>query len=263
MTSWRDLETELDAWAEAGLAAQFWWRDDDAVEPTPALDRLLGLAARHDAPLALAVVPARATQSLGRLLNDHPLATPVQHGFAHRNHAPPREKKAELGLHRCRGLVTEELLRGRALMMSLFGRRFLPMLVPPWNRIAGGLVETLPSLGMTAVSAYGSRASAEPVAGLGQVNTHADIMRWTEPRGFLGEAEALSALYSHLQARRQGRGQTGSLDPTEPTGILTHHLAHDEEAWDFLAHLLRLLAEHDAASILSVARTLEIGGATP
>jgi hypothetical protein len=138
------------------------------------------------------------------------------------------------------------------------------MLVPPWNRIAGELVETLPSLGLTAVSAYGSRTRAEPVAGLGQVNTHGDIMRWTEPRGFLGEAEALSLICGHLQARRQGDGQAGQAgqsDPTEPTGILTHHLAHDEAAWEFLARLLDLITDHDAATTLRVEETLQTPGA--
>lgn len=261
MTSWRTLETELDAWAEAGRRAQFWWRDDDAVEPTSALDRLLGLAAEHDAPVALAVIPARATQSLGRLLSGHPLATPVQHGFAHRNHAPPQEKKIELGPHRHPDLVREELLRGRVLMTSLFGPRFLSMLVPPWNRITAEIVDILPSLGITAYSAYGSRACAEPVAGLGQVNTHADIMRWSEPRGFLGQAEAISLICSHLQARRRDDGQAGPPDPTEPTGILTHHLAHDEAAWEFLARLLDLITDHDAATILRVEETLQTPGA--
>ena len=261
MTSWENLQAELDAWAEAGLTAQFWWRDDDAVEPTAALNRLLDLAARHDAPLALAVIPARAAQALGRLLDGHPLATPVQHGFAHRNHAPPDEKKIELGPHRPLDVVSEELLRGRALMTGLFGERFLPMLVPPWNRIAGALVEALPALGLTAVSAHGARSQPEPLPGLRQVNTHADILRWTDPRGFLGEAEALSLVCGHLQARRQG--QAGPPDPAEPTGILSHHLAHDEKTWDFLERLLAVLAEHGAASVLRVERTLETGGAAP
>ena len=27
-------------------------------------------------------------------------------------------------------------------------------------------------------------------------------------------------------------------DPTEPTGLLSHHLVHDEACWDFLDRLL-------------------------
>ena len=44
MGEWSDLEAELEAWRCRGRRATFWWRDDDAVEATPALERLLGLA---------------------------------------------------------------------------------------------------------------------------------------------------------------------------------------------------------------------------
>jgi hypothetical protein len=39
---WRRLEAELDRWGDAGRAATFWWRDDDASDATPALETLLG-----------------------------------------------------------------------------------------------------------------------------------------------------------------------------------------------------------------------------
>ena len=44
MTGWDRLSIELDAWSAAGRAAEFWWRDDDAIDTTPALDRLLSLS---------------------------------------------------------------------------------------------------------------------------------------------------------------------------------------------------------------------------
>ena len=56
MSSWDDLTTELDGWDEAGMIAEFWWRDDDAVEPTPALDQLLDLRKSLDVPLAIAAM---------------------------------------------------------------------------------------------------------------------------------------------------------------------------------------------------------------
>ena len=56
-----DLARELDSWAEAGRVARFWWRDDDAIEPTPALSRLLDLGDTHGIEVAVAVVPATAS----------------------------------------------------------------------------------------------------------------------------------------------------------------------------------------------------------
>ena len=46
MTGWQALAGELDRWQRAGRRADFWWRDDDAVAPGLALERLLGLARR-------------------------------------------------------------------------------------------------------------------------------------------------------------------------------------------------------------------------
>ena len=36
---WLELNAELDRWHKAGKTARFWLRDDDAVEPTPELER--------------------------------------------------------------------------------------------------------------------------------------------------------------------------------------------------------------------------------
>ncbi|MEE9209028.1 MAG: hypothetical protein V3U23_01150 [Kiloniellales bacterium] len=243
MTSWRNLSEELDAWAAAGRVATLWWRDDDAVEPGPALARLLALASARDLPLGLAVIPARASEALAEWLKTDPArATLLQHGYAHRSHAADSEKKAELGAQRPANVVLEELARGWGRMTALFGETWAPILVPPWNRIAERLVPELAGLGFRGLSTLGPRAAAEPAPGLVQVNTHLDIMHWPPPRGFLGEAESLEFLVAQLRARRRGEA-----DAAEPTGLLTHHAAHDAAAWAFLEALLDRLAGHPAA----------------
>jgi hypothetical protein len=80
MTHWDDLGAELDAWSAAGRTATLWWRDDDAAEPSAALDRLLGIVEAHGTPLTLAVIPAAAQDSLRRALAGRGGVTPVQHG---------------------------------------------------------------------------------------------------------------------------------------------------------------------------------------
>jgi hypothetical protein len=261
--TWRILSEELDAWAAAGRAATLWWRDDDAVEPCAELERLLGLAAARDVPIALAAIPARVSEVLARGIETAGArVTLLQHGYAHRNHAPAAEKKAELGAHRPANAVLEELARGQARMTALFGSgRFgsglsgsgpfglgwAPVLVPPWNRIAEGLVPEVARLGFRGLSTYGARAAAEPVPGLAQINSHVDIMRWAAPRGFLGAAEALDLLAGHLRARRLGEA-----DAAEPSGLLSHHGAHDEACWAFLDELLGRLVEHPAARFVAV-----------
>ncbi len=254
MSEWQDLKAELDAWGAAGRVATLWWRDDDAVEPSAALDRLLDLAEAHGAPIALAIIPARATITLAeRLAESGARVTALQHGYAHVNHAPEGEKKVELGGQRAMPAILEDLANGAARMASLFGPRGLPVLAPPWNRFAEVLLGALPGLGIRGLSAYSARGAREPVPGLIQTNTHADILRWTQPRGFLGEAEALDRLIGHLGARRRGEA-----DAEEPTGLLTHHLAHDAAAWTFLARLLPFLTGHPATSLIPAAEAFAI-----
>jgi hypothetical protein len=154
----------------------------------------------------------------------------LQHGYAHANHAPPSDKKVELGGHRPAMMVLGELGTGWLALERLFGSRALPVLVPPWNRIAPLLIPTLPEVGFRGLSTFGSRPRAEPVKGLRQVNTHLDIVDWKGGRRFLGEEAALAVLVRALgEARRHS---------DEPVGVLTHHLAMDEGAWDFLRSLL-------------------------
>ncbi len=258
MTHWSDLTQELDAWAADGRRATLWWRDDDAAEPGAALERLLALAVTHDLPLALAVIPARATKALAQRLAEAEGVTLLQHGYAHRNHAPAGEKKVELGPERLAVEVLEELAHGRILMTELFGPGWFPVLVPPWNRIADNLTPALTGLGYSGLSAYGPRRAVQAAPGLTQINCHADIMRWAAPRGFVGEAEALDLLTGHLGARRAERA-----DVDEPTGLLTHHLAHDAACWAFLDALIARLTDHPAVRFVAAAEAFGTAEVNP
>jgi len=226
MNGWQALDRELGEWRATGRAADLWWRDDDAVDVGPALDRLLEIHKATGMPLALAVVPSQATPALAERLTSTPGVDVLQHGYCHANHAPPTEKKIELGLHRPAMLVLGELGTGWLALERLFGQRALGVMVPPWNRIAPVLVPTLPEIGYRGLSTFGPRKRAEPVRGLRQVNTHVDLIDWKGGGGFVGEDAALAALVETLVRSRAGSG--------EPVGLLSHHLAMDGGAWDFL-----------------------------
>ena len=174
MSDWRALDEELARWADLGRVATLWWRDDDASEVTPALDRLLALRARYDVGLGLAVIPERASSALAARIAADGATLALQHGYAHQNHAARGEKKMELGPHRPAMVVLGELGTGWMALERLFGVRALPVLVPPWNRIAPVLVPTLPEIGLSGLSTFGPRTRVDPVRGLRQVNTHLD-----------------------------------------------------------------------------------------
>jgi peptidoglycan/xylan/chitin deacetylase (PgdA/CDA1 family) len=247
MSSWKALESELDRWQEAGLSATFWWRDDDAEAPSPALDRLLALRASRDLPLALAVVPAGAGAALAERLAHEKGVRVLQHGYAHRNHAAETEKTIELGPHRPLTKVMAELRAGRRRLEALFGRRFHDIVVPPWNRIDRRVVGALAPAGYHGLSVSGPRAQRFAGPGLVQVNVHMDVMDWSSRR-FLGTAPTLKRAVHHLRLRREGEA-----DVTEPTGLMTHHLAHDRAAWDFIARFLDETEGHSAGRWIGTA----------
>ena len=247
MDHWDALHRELDHWQAAGRHASLWWRDDDAFEPSAALDRLLALAGEWKIPICLAVVPAPAGATLVARLAGTEAVAVAQHGYAHRNHAPAAAKKSEFGDGRPLADRLRELAAGKRRLARLFGRQQLPVLVPPWNRIDPALVARLGEIGLHGLSTSGARRQASPVPGITQANIHCDPIDWRQGRGFVGTDQALHRLIGHLRARRAG----GEADPSEPTGLLTHHLAMDADTWRFARRLARETAAHCAVRWLS------------
>lgn len=231
---WRALADELARWRDRGRTAEFWWRDDDAARPDPALKRLLALAHRTGTPLALAVVPMQAVEEAFEGLGSG--VSILQHGTDHRNRAGAGEKKTEFPAAEAPQDAVARLAVARERLAAWARRRFVPALAPPWNRLPETLVARLVPAGFCGLSRFGARASAEPAPGLRQVNTHVDLVAWHAGRGFVGAEAALGAAVRHLAAKREGIADAG-----EPTGWLSHHAAHDEGAWTFLERLLETL----------------------
>ncbi|MGE0212830.1 MAG: polysaccharide deacetylase family protein [Parvibaculaceae bacterium] len=227
MSSWARVAEALEQASEAGRTPSFWLRDDDAIRVTPALARLGEITRQAVVPIVLAVIPARADRDLAAWVRGQPDARVVVHGYAHANHAPPGAKKEELGSHRPLDAVRADLVAGFDRTRDLFGAQTLPMLVPPWNRIAPSVVQCLPELDFRILSAFGpARFSVE---GLAILNTHVDLIDWHGTRGCRPHEDLLSEIVALL-------GQGGG----SPIGILTHHLVHDEAAWAFLSELFEV-----------------------
>lgn len=224
------LET-MDDFARKNIVADLWLRDDDATQPSPALDRLLELSQRHSAPMTLAVIPHPTGAALATRLEKTRDIDVAVHGWAHQNHAGSDEKKRELGLHRPLEIVVGELEAGLQKLRSLHDQRFVPMLVPPWNRIDQAVIEHLPQVGYKALSVYGP----EMPDSLPLLNTHVDVIDWRGTRG----GKDHDVLFAETAARMRQAHVTGGM-----TGILTHHLDHDESVWAFLQSLLSITTSH-------------------
>jgi len=100
MSAWQSLDAELELWRDAERRAAFWLRDDDACRDSAALQRMLETAEAASLPVGVAAIPATLEPSLADAVARSRFVTVIQHGYAHRNHAPPEERKMELGPHR-------------------------------------------------------------------------------------------------------------------------------------------------------------------
>lgn len=236
---WQPLVDELDRWQATGKTARFWLRDDDAIEPTAELVRLLELTTKHDLPVTLAVIPLHTGQVLADYLTQFPQVAVVVHGWSHTNHARLDEKKQELGAHRPVETVLEELKAGFHRLEAFHAARFAPVLVPPWNRIAPRVIAGLPDLGFKAISVFGP----EKPAPLAVVNTHVDLMDWHGTRG----ARETTALVADMVKRLDEMWESGGA-----LGFLTHHLVHDEAGWAFLDAMFSVTRRHPACRWVSL-----------
>lgn len=239
---WQALSRELDRWGEGGHRLRLWLRDDDAIAPSPALDRLCDLAERFQAPVLLAVIPMLAEPALAPALRTMPLLRPCQHGVWHRSHAPAGAKKSEFGQERDAHTVDAEIALGSKRLAELLGPAVLPVFVPPWNRIDPGHAAHLPALGFTGLSCFRNYRLG-PQGGPALLNTHVDVMDWQGGRIGRPPAELLTEIVAWLSAAREAGTRNADL------GLLLHHRDHDETVWSFLSAFLGA-AGHPAVSLV-------------
>ncbi|MDR6627442.1 polysaccharide deacetylase family protein [Caulobacter segnis] len=222
------LGRELRLWAKAGRSPILWWRDDDARAPGEALDKLLDLSRRHDAPLTLAAIAGPHLAALVRRVEGEPNIEVAVHGFKHINRQPPGRGFGEVVPEDGLEWVRAQL---RATVMAFHKAGARPTLfVPPWNNLAPQLVEAIGDSSLGAISAFGQEhASGDGVA---RLDTHLDVLRWKGGGRFRGRWRFLSRM-RRLMASRRVSGQWDA-----PMGLLTHHMDHDAATWTFLDEFL-------------------------
>ncbi|MDY0871757.1 polysaccharide deacetylase family protein [Dongia rigui] len=258
VADWDALAREWDLWRADDRQPTLWWRDDDAVDVTPALDELRRVAR---VPLALAVIPMALErplqERLGPYLRNWGQVRVLQHGVGHLNHAPAGAKKSEFPATRALGEIELALTVAATFLRDTLGPDVLPVLTPPWNRIGAPALELLLRLGFHGVSRFDAFPYVAKTPELPrlppfrEINTQIDVIDWRGTRGFVGAEPALGWLVAHLSARRQG-----VVDPGLPTGILTHHLVHDTATWRFLENLQDWLARRGELGVFQDPRAL-------
>lgn len=231
MTDWGPLRRELVLWRRQGLDLPIWWRDDDAVEDTAALRDLTRLSHALEVPVHLAIIPKHATQPLIEFCTQDPALIPMVHGWSHLNHAPKGQKKAEF--NHARTDLEADATHALTLLQDAFGDQLLRVFTPPWNRMLPGFSVFLQRIGYVGLSTFTPRQHRQAAPGLVQINTHLDPIDWRGGGGLRTPETLVRELVSLLEDRRKGR-----TDRAEPLGVLTHHLVHTPEIWDFTSECL-------------------------
>lgn len=221
------LSPELARWQSSGKAPVFWWRDDDARYPGPALDRLLELSRRFRAPLTIAAVPDGDMVALAAACATTPDIDLAIHGFRHENRAPAGQPSGEVNDGDTLEAVSSEL----EAAFAVFARAGLKpdLFVPPWNNAHATLDAALVRHELI-VSRYGELRASD--ASPPRLDAHLDVMRWKPQARFRGAVRFLLRARKLLVQRRV----LGAWH--DPIGLLTHHLDHDEPTWRFVEAFL-------------------------
>ena len=254
MADWRALTRELDTWAHSGQTATFWWRDDDAGADADKLEELLHLRQGLGVPLAMAVVPDWLTPDVTTLIAGAGDVHVLQHGIAHDDHSAGRGPRMELCAGALPSGLRPALIRSCDVLRASFPSSLIEVMVPPWNRIDEAVLYILAGSGFLGLSTLGPRSGARR-HGLLVNNVHIDIIDWKAGRRFAGVEPCLEASLRHLENRRRG-----VVDPSEATGLMTHHLVHDAACHAFIARFVHTVARHPASRWLSAGMVFGAAG---
>lgn len=241
MSDWLDpLRLALD---ESPAPVEVFFRDDDAGWADESLRALMDQFAAAGVPLDVAVIPGVLTTRLAdeleyRRETSGGLVALHQHGWSHANHEP-EGRRCEFGPARSVEEQRADLARGAATMHDAFGVTDRALFVPPWNRCTGATAQVLEELGF-AVLCRDSTATPLPGCALPELPVTVDW--FARRRG--------------VRLDRAGRGEllAGSARARRPVGVMLHHAVMTDTDLDELDDLLRLVADHSAVWLRTMAQ---------
>jgi hypothetical protein len=226
---------------KAKAPVRFWWRDDDAGDISPSLERLLSMSRQLRAPVNLAVIPARLTPALIDAMREYRDIDVLVHGWAHRSHSIGREKKCEFPMTRSMEEMRTDLSTALSRLREAFPENTIPVFVPPWNRFPSALAPMLKECGYVGLSTASSSAPGPIMGkdGLRRSDAHFSLVT------IKAEPEPVDMMeIAKRMAKQIGAGSNG------PFCIVTHHRAHNDAIWTYCEQLWRLLGNHRNAEIV-------------
>ena len=229
-----DIDDRLRQGGSLASVGKVFFRADDIGAPGSGFSQLLDTFARHDAPLALAVVPTWLTPQRWRVIRQTSVRKPHlwcwhQHGWRHWNHELDG-KKQEFGPARELAAIESDITRGRKRLCTIMGDTFQPIFTPPWNRCDHRTLTVLAKNKFSAVSRSAGR----------------------KPSGHLPLPDIPIAVDLHTRKGKNGKADWPAMLSElayglalPVCGIMIHHQRMNSAAFDFLDILLGLLSARD------------------
>jgi hypothetical protein len=262
------LYRELDLWPHQGAVARFWWRDDDAHVDNDPFKRLIELTDAAGAPIVLAVSPGILNEAFVAKLNETRNARIAAHGYRHVNHSKGGQA-GEYSDDRPIDVMIAEIEKSAALFASMFPSHGLSMFVPPWHRFDPRLNPYLARAGFKILSMHESapiralqvlaakipqlrmaipRSAAKPMVenGIERSDIAINLIKVGPDHQGTANPLLIDHVIGALRLRRHG-----IMAADRPIGLMTHHLQHDELAWQKLSELVAAISEHPAANFIA------------
>ena len=170
------LERVINTEISSGNIIRFWWRDDDVIDDTDELNKLLEFSIANNVPSYLAVIPKTLSDDAINKIKEHHNISVMQHGYSHNNYANVGEPFNEFGQHRNLEAQLKEIRIGFEKLITSFGNQFVPVFVPPWGHIAESVIEKLSTIGIKGISLIGHSDKNYPC--LFNKNVDIDIFSW-------------------------------------------------------------------------------------
>jgi hypothetical protein len=235
MAGWlAPLEAAL---GDAVRPVDFFFRDDDAGWADDRLFALMDRFATVGVPLDVAVIPAELHGDLVTELTARAAVAGLvgyhQHGWCHVNHES-EGRKYEFGPSRSPQLQRADLAHGRVVMAEAFGPDCGAVFVPPWNRCTDVTARLLVELGFTVLS---RDVTAAPLDVPGLLECPVAVDWWARRRGVRVDSAGRGALLAVAAGQQPA------------VGVMLHHEVMADGDLAELDELLRLLSDHDSASL--------------
>ena len=222
-------------------SVRIWWRDDDIVEDTKELRRLLDFSEKYNVPACRSVIPKHVSKEAINKIKSIDAISILQHGYAHTNYAKFGDPLNEFGTDRDLEIQIKEIRQGYIKLKDAFNDQFLPIFVPPWNHISSNTIKRLEEVGFIGISLIGK--TIFNYNGLRNLSVQIDIHSWEtkSENSYSVKVRKFSEIFCDLY--RILTEKPTYLEKKIDIGILTHSQIMKDKDWKIFKMLIQFLKD--------------------